>query len=243
MVKVGDKWVTKEEQAQLQASAVERATAARLLLVQGRLKEAAAEIDSALAENPQNAAAHYLRGVAAVPPAAGRSTPARRSRPPQIHPNHGPTLNNIAVLMWGSKQFPGAINYYGQAMNAAPGTRAILDNVAEALNELPKTQRDNAATKKVVLLFNAQDMTLQGRMKKRGLFRWGSTWVTEKDAQAARGRGGARSRTSSTKMEDEFEQVQDRLEQIDRDIADTERSIRRIEASSYGRDAAAGRSG
>ena len=31
--------------------------------------------------------------------------------------------------------------------------------------------------------------------------------------------------------------MQDRLEQIARDIADTERSLRRIEASSYGRDA------
>jgi hypothetical protein len=154
----------------------------------------------------------------------------------QIHPNHGPTLNNIAVLMWGSKQYPGAINYYGQAMNAAPGMRAIVDNVAEALHDLPKSQRDNAGTKKVVLLFNAQDMTLQGKMKSRGLMRWGSTWVSEKDLKRLEAEE-ARIEDKIAKLEDEFEQVEDRLEQIARDIADTQRSLRRIEASSYGRDA------
>jgi tetratricopeptide (TPR) repeat protein len=236
MVKAGDKWVTREEQAQLQARAAERATAARLMLVEGRFKEATAEIDSALAEDPDNAAAHYLRGLAAFRQQQVVNARKAFEASAQLRPSHGPTLNNIAVLMWGSKQYPGAINYYGQAMNAAPGTRAILDNVAEALHELPKAQRDNPATKKVVLQFNAQDMTLQGKMKTRGLLRWGSTWVSEKDLKRLEGEE-ERIEDRLVKLEDEFEQVQDRLEQIARDIADTQRSLRRIEASSYGRDA------
>ena len=236
MVKVGERWVTPVEHGVLKEKAAARAGEARRLLLQGRGKEATAALDAALAEDPQNAAALYLRGV--VYSRQQQTASARKSFEASLQyaANHGPTLNNIAVIMWGGKQYPGALNYYGQAMNAAPGTRAILDNVAEALNELPESHRDNEATKKVVLMFNAQDMSLQGRMKKRGLFRWGSTWVREKELKDLKAEE-AKIEERIERMEEEFEDVQDRIEQIGRDIGDTERSIRRIEASSYGRDA------
>ena len=236
MVKVGDRWITQEEQGKRQARALERAAAARLLLLQGRFKEATAEIDAALAEDANNAAALYLRGVTLYRQQQVHNARKAFEASAQISGNHGPTFNNIAVIMWGLKQYPGAVNFYGQAMNAAPGQRVILDNVAEALHELPKAQRDNAATKKVVLMFNAQDMTLQTKMKKRGLIRWGSTWVPEKDVKRLEAEED-RIEDRLAALESEFEQVQDRLEQIGRDVADTQRSLRRIEASSYGRDA------
>lgn len=236
MVKVGDNWLTPAQRDELQEKAGERAAEARGLLLQGRLKDATAVLDSALSENPDNAAAQYLRGVVLF--RQDQTINARKAfeAAAKLSPNHGPTLNNLAVIMWAAKQYPGALNLYGEAMNALPGDRHLLDNVAEALNELPERHRDNAATKKVVLMFNAQDMALQGRMKQRGLFRWGSTWVEEK-ALADLGVEERRIDDKIERLEDEFETVQDRLEQIARDIGDTERSIRRIEASSYGRDA------
>jgi tetratricopeptide (TPR) repeat protein len=235
MVKVGDRWLSKSEQTELHAKSVQRAEAARQLLVQGHLRDATAALDAALAENPQNAAAQYLRGVVYYRQQQPLNARKAFETVAQWTPNHAPTLNNLAVLLWGAKQYAIALNYYGQAMNAAPLTQPILDNVAEALNDLPPAQRDNAVTKKVVLLFNAQDMTLQGRTKKQGRLRWGSTWVTEKQLESLRGEE-KEIEDKFGKMNDEFEQVQDRLEQIGRDISDTERSIRRIEASSYGRD-------
>jgi tetratricopeptide (TPR) repeat protein len=235
MVKVGDRWLSKDEQTELHAKSVRRAEEARQLLVEGHLREATAALDAALAENSQSAPAHYLRGVVYFRQQQPLNARKSFEAVAQSTPNHGPTLNNLAVLMWGAKQYAIALNYYGQAMNAAPLTQQILDNVAEALNDLPQSQRDNAVTKKVVLLFNAQDMTLQGRMKKQGRVRWGSTWVTEKQLESLR-REEKEIEDKIAKMNDEFEQVQDRLEQIGRDVSDTERSIRRIEASSYGRD-------
>jgi tetratricopeptide (TPR) repeat protein len=235
MVKVGDRWLSKAAQTELHAKSVERAEAARQQLLKGHLREATVALDAALAENPQNAAAQYLRGIVYYRQQQPLNARKAFEAVAQWTPNHAPTLNNLAVLMWGAKQHAIALNYYGQAMNAAPYTQHVLDNVAEALNDLPQSQRDNEVTKKAVLLFNAQDMTLQGRLKKQGLHRWGSTWVKDKQLETLRaeekdieGKLG--------KMNEEFEQVQDRLEQIGRDIADTERSIRRIEASSYGRD-------
>jgi hypothetical protein len=59
--------------------------------------------------------------------------------------------------------------------------------------------------------------------------------VTEKQLETLRGEE-KEIEEKIGKMNDDFEQVQDRLEQIGRDVSDTERSIRRIEASSYGRD-------
>lgn len=240
MVKLGDRWVDQAEQEALLAKGTEQAIAARRLLLQGRLKDGLADIDSALAEYPQNAAALYLRGVALYrqdqAPAARKAFDAVL----KLVPDHGPSLNNLAVILWSSKQLPGAINHYGQAMSASPGTRAILDNVAEALNGLPESQRDNDATEKVVLMFNAQDMALQARMKKRGLFRWGSTWVEQeelKELEAAE----EEIEDKLDALEEDYQQVQERIEQIEQDITDTERSIRRIEASSYGRDRATGR--
>jgi tetratricopeptide (TPR) repeat protein len=235
MTKVGDRWLSKEEQIELHAKSVERAEAARQLLLQGHIREATAALDAALGENPQSAPALYLRGL--VYYRQQQPLNARKSfeAVAQSTPNHAPTLNNLAVLLWGAKQYAIALNYYGQAMNAAPLTQPILDNVAEALNELPESQRDNAVTKKVVLLFNSQDMTVQSRMKKQGRLRWGSTWVTEKQLETLRGEEKEIA-DKIGKMDDDFEQVQDRLDQIGKDIADTERSIRRIEASSYGRD-------
>lgn len=235
MVKVGDRWLSKEAQTELQAKSVERAQAARQMLLQGRLRDGTAALDAALAENPQNAAAQYLRGVVYFRQQQPLNARKAFEAVAQWTPNHAPTLNNLAVLMWGAKQYAISLNYYGQAMNAAPLTQQVLDNVAEALNDLPQSQRDNAVTKKVVLLFNAQDMSLQARMKKQGRLRWGSTWVTEKQLESLR-REEQEIEDKLGKMNDEFEQVQDRLDQIGRDVSDTERSIRRIEASSYGRD-------
>jgi tetratricopeptide (TPR) repeat protein len=235
MVKVGDRWVTREEQATLRAKGVEQAVAARKLLLQGRVKDATAAIDAALADDPQNAAALYLRGVALYRQEQTAGARKAFEAVTKLAPNHGPALNNLAVIQWGAKQLPGAMNLYGQAMNASPGTRVILDNVAEALNELPEPQRRNAVTEKVVLMFNAQDMALQGRMKKRGLFRWGSTWVEERELKQLESEEEQIEEKLDV-LEDEFEQAKERIEQIDRDLADTERSIRRIEASSYGRD-------
>ncbi len=236
MVKVGDKWITKDQQDALKAKGYERAAEVRRLLIAGHTKDATAEIDGALSDDPSNIAALYLRGVAQF--RQGQTINARKAFDAvlQLAPTHGPSLNNVAVIMWGAKQYPGSLNFYGQAMNASPGNRQILDNVAEALNELPEAQRDNAVTKKVVLMFNAQDMSLQGRMKKRGLVRWGSTWVDEKDIKELKDQE-SRIEDKLDQLEDEFKQVQERIGQIDRDISDTERSLHRIEANSYGRDA------
>jgi tetratricopeptide (TPR) repeat protein len=164
MTKVGDKWVTAAERQAIRQDALTDLTTARDLLVEGRTRDAAPAIEKALAKDPQNPAAHYLKGL--VLAKQDQLVPARKEFEAVLSsaPDHAPTLNNLGVILFLTKQAPASLNYYDLAMQAAPGTRRILDNVAEALHGLPEEHRAAAPVKKAVKHFNEQDNMLQGRM-------------------------------------------------------------------------------
>ena len=63
LVKFGSRWVKPAERAKLQEAALQQATAARRALEAGKFQEAESLINQAIQEDPQNAAAHYLRGL------------------------------------------------------------------------------------------------------------------------------------------------------------------------------------
>jgi tetratricopeptide (TPR) repeat protein len=236
MTKVAGKWVTPEELGAIQQEAQESATRARDLIAAGRLREAGPLLDLALQQDPKNPSALFLRGVAQY--RQEQLGQARKSFDTvlQVVPDHGPSLNNFAVVLWRQEQYPGAIKYFTAALQAAGGHERVVSNVAEALNALPKEQRDNAATKKLVAAFQSCETSLIQRMEKRGLYRWGANWVNGADLD--RLQDLEREIEAKIKdLEDEFQRTEDRIEQTDGEIAETQRGIRRIEATSYGRDA------
>jgi wobble nucleotide-excising tRNase len=114
---------------------------------------------------------------------------------------------------------------------------AVMNNVAEALHALPKDQRNAALTKRVVLHFQEREDAMKKGMEKRGLFRWGSSWVEAGQLDKLQ----AKEQEIDGRIKDlekEFETVQARIDEVDRDIQDTERTLRRIEATSYARGTA-----
>ena len=234
--KVAGKWVTPDELGRLQQESQEAAVKARDHVAQGRLREAGPLLQQALDVDPKNASALYLRGVVLF--RQDQLGPARKAfdSVTKLVPDHAPTLNNLAVILWRQEGHAGALRYFDQAMAAAgdngPFAEAVLNNVAEALHALPQNLRDNPATKRVVLHFQQRDEALAKRMQKRGLYRWGSSWVdgaqldklqTKENEIAARIKD----------LEAEFDTVQRRLAQVERDIVDTQRTLRRMEATSY----------
>ncbi len=235
LVKQGDKWVTRDQQQKIRAAAVDAAGAVRELLLQGKAKEAATKLAPVLADDPQNPAALYLRGVMLL--RQEQLAPARKAfeAVAAALPDHGATLNNIAVIHWRQNAFANALNFYDQAMSAAPGSMLVLNNVAEALHALPPEQRSTPLSKRVVRRFNDQDNALQDRLKARGLFRWGSSWVTAEDLDKLQ-EAEKRTKDKLDELQTEFDDQQDRISDIDREIDDTERSMHRIEAFSYTRD-------
>lgn len=178
LTKVGDKWVTRQQFAELQASG--NAAAQQILpTLQANPAEGAQLIDKALATNPGSPALLYLKGVVLY--RQNQLVPARKAFEPvaSAFPEHAPTHNNLAVILYQTHAQMPALQEYDKAMLADPGNRQILDNVAEALHGLPASQAKNDLAKKVAADFNQQDAGLQNQMASQGLKRLGSQWVSE----------------------------------------------------------------
>ena len=240
LVKVGDKWVTPDEKAQIQEKSLAVGRDAIEMLRQGRLREATPALDKALAENPQSGALWYLKGVLLY----------RQDQIPQVRkafetalnlmPDHAATLNNLAVILWRQNAFAGSLNDYDRALLAAPANRQVLDNLAEALNCAPEDHRNTTATKKVVRHFNEQDRVLQDQMARAGMYRWGSTFVARADLDRLK----AAEREIEDKLADmsrDFDANAVCLSRIDSDIEYDQKAARRMELDSYGIDPATGR--
>lgn len=236
MTRAAGKWVTPEELGVIREEAQASAIKARDAIAAGRLREAGPLLDLALQQDPKNPSAHYLRGVAQY--RQEQLGPARKSFDTvlQLLPDHGPTLNNLAVILWRQEQYPGALKYFDAALAAAGGDERIVSNVAEALNALPKEQRDSAATRRVVAQFQAAEASLVKKMEKRGLYRWGAAWVKGSELDQLQDLE-REIEAKIADLETEYQRTEDRIEQTDNEIAETQRGIRRIEATSYGRDA------
>lgn len=176
-VKVGPNWITPKQRSAMIAG--EAATAAEIadMVSQGRLDDATDALNTAITNDPQDPSALYLRGVVLAD--EDQVAPARADFEAvnKLIPKHGPTLNNLAVMVWRQKLYAVALNDYAQAMLASPVNKAILDNVAEALNDLPDDSRNQPPVARAQAIFADQDAILRKSQAANGQFRWGATWV------------------------------------------------------------------
>jgi len=235
LVKVGSRWITPEEQAVVQRRMIGVADGVRKAMKDGRLKEAGTVLDRALADDPQNVSLLYLRGVLLY---RQEELPASRKAFEAVaaqQEDHGPTLNNLAVILWRQNAPLAALNDYDAAMLAAPVSREILDNVAEALNALPENQRKGPIVAKVIRHFKEQDDDLQKKMMDRGLVRWGATFVSQAEADKL----AAQEREIHQQMDDmsrDFDSTQARITVIDQTITADQNEMRAIETESLTTD-------
>ncbi len=132
-----------------------------------------------LAADPNSVTGLYLRGVISFKQDQISQSKTAFERVKELLVDHGPTLNNLGVIMSRQRQPVGALAFYDLAMLAMPKTRQILDNTAEALNLLTDSQRDTTTAKKAAKHFIEQDAELQKDLAGDGLYRWGATWLTQ----------------------------------------------------------------
>jgi hypothetical protein len=222
MTKVADRWVTRQQLAELQTSG--NAAAQQILpTLQANPSEGAQLIDKALATNPASPALLYLKGVVLY--RQNQLVPARKAFEPvaSAFPQHAPTHNNLAVILYQTHSQMPALLEYDKAMLADPGNRQILDNVAEALHGLPPAAVKNELAKKVAAHFNEQDAVVQGQMASQGLKRLGSQWVSQAEfarleaAQAAAQRQQEAANTAAT--------LQAQIQQLDQQIAAAQQNM------------------
>jgi tetratricopeptide (TPR) repeat protein len=239
LVRLGDKWLTRDEKDALVRRSDMAAGQALRLVKQSKLHEAGPLLDQILADNPQNAAAWYLKGVVLY--RQDQLTPARKAFESVIGllPDHAPSLNNIAVIYWRQNEPAVAVNFYDRALQAATNRHDILDNAAEALDALPEEYRNAPVTRKLVRHFNEQDALMQAEMQKQGLFRWGATWVTAPQLEKLK-EAEKQIKDKLDKLSADFDAVTARIGRIDADIATDKQWAQRMEADSIGRDPATG---
>lgn len=239
LVRVGTRWVTREERSQLQLNAVQIADRARQQMKDGRWTDAEASLADALAADPNSPTALYLRALLAYQ--SGQFVAARKDLEAvkASTPNHGPTLNNLGVIAVRQNRMGEAVNYFDQAMRVTPLDRTVMDNVAEMLHalseEAPRPNVQRALLQRATALFQEQETKLIAKMKEQGLNRWGATWVN--DADYARLKEAQKKiQEKMTAMQNEFDTTQRLIAGIDDRIAADESTLRQLESQSFRQD-------
>ena len=240
MVKVANRWVGPEEKAGLQEKSLQVVAEARELVKQNKLREAAAELEKALAVDPKNGPALYLRGLILY--RQDKLTDARKAFEAvrQTMPDHGPTLNNLAIIMWRQNQHLGALNVYDQAMQVMPLNKELLNNVAEALNALSDKDKNSGVAQKVYRRWTEQDTQLQQQLSPLGWYRWGATWVTKDQYDKLQAAEQA-VKDQIAKLEAEFADSETKISQIDAKMQQNAQAMRWMERDRYGQDPGTGR--
>ena len=223
LVRVGDKWVTTKERDAMKAQTIGAAIQIHALMKQNRLKDASAELDKALATDPQNISLLYLRGVLLydqekIPLARKAFEPVAAALP-----DHAPTLNNLAVILWRQKGFLGALTDYDRALMAAPDSHEILDNVTEVLHMLTPEQAKSQQAQKLMRHYKEQSDTLEKKMAQQGKYRWGSSWIDDKQMK---------------EIEQKQKEVKDQMQKMDAQFAADQQQIRDLDHQAEGLKAA-----
>lgn len=234
-VKFGGKWVAPDERAQLQGKSMLEASQARDLIKQNRLREADPLLREALADDPDNATALYLRAL--VQADQNQLGPAKTSleATDRVNPGHGPTLNNLAVVLYRLRQYGPAMNVWDLAMQASPNDKMILDNVAEAFFAMPDDSRQGAPAKKAASRFAAQDLVLQKQQSQQGWYRWGATWVNGDQIQMLKA-AEAQVQAQIDDLSSKYDSASARIQSILSEINDNVRTMHRMEAQNLGTD-------
>lgn len=236
LVRFGEQWITPEERRDLLAANLAAAEQVRALLAEGQAAQAEVLLEKVLADHPENASALYLRGVLLYRQDKIREARAAFEAVERLQPDHAPTLNNLAVILHRQRQTMQALGYWHRALIASPVNRFLLDNVADVLGTLPDDQRRNPVVQRLTRLAAEQELLLAPLMAEQGLYRWGSTWVDQKTMDQIRA-SELEARARIDTLQTEFDAVKARIDQIDRDIASGEATLRHIEHTSVFRDA------
>ena len=223
LTRLGDRWVPPAVLDQAVGDAMVTADHARRAVAEGRFADAEPLVNAALAVDPKNASAHYLLGLLRVQ--QNQLTAARQAfeAAAALVPNHGPTLNNLAVIDYLQHRYADALARYDEAMIAGPGNSAVLDNVAAfaAADDVPKVFARSPAAKRVGDRYTAQSKDLADRMAKAGMQRFGSAWLNPAELADVR-RHQDDDRRELDKLTEEFDRRQDQVRQTDLAIADVE---------------------
>ncbi len=177
-IKLGSKWVSPDEANKLREKSAEAAQSALNLYRAGKNQDAITQAKAALAVDDQNVNAINIQALALI-----RMNQPNQARPlfaqaAEMDATNVLALNNLAVLTYALNRDAEALVYYGRALAAAPQNRLLLDNIAEALNDYDGSKYAQSY-KDMIARVQQADTRMASLMAQKGLFRYGSSWVTQ----------------------------------------------------------------
>ena len=227
LVKVGGAWVTAAEQAEVLGKTAAVFEEARALVKDGHYKDADVVLSKLLATDPNAAPGVYLKGVVQFKLDQLGQAKKTFERVKELAADHGPTLNNLAVIAWQQKQVPYALSLYDQAMLASPRNRRILDNVAEALGALDNSQRASAMGKRVLKRFLDQDVELGKQLEQEGLKRWFGQYLNKEQQAEVK-----KLQAKVDLLAEDYQKTKNRVMEIEQQIDANERAMRQMQSDS-----------
>ncbi len=232
LIKFGKHWITAEQKRELLIDLLRRADTARLHIKAGQTREAQTTIDAILEDDPENLSAIYLSGVILQQQEKWPEARKQFDRVREAIPDHAPTLHNLAIINLKQKQWSAASLMIDQALAAAPNVQTLIDAAAEVINAMPDDQKKASAVQKLTKRFSEQDAAMQKAMAAKQLYRWGSKWVDEAtNTQLVEAEKAVKKKLDA--LREDFDLTQNRIDRIDTEISQNDRTIREIESRSY----------
>jgi hypothetical protein len=187
-VKFRGRWLARAQVDGLKAQWTQAAGQATEQYRAGRLKEALDSAMKAIAADSQNPDALTIAGLAAyrnsnLPGSRNYFTALAAADPTSVLAE-----NNLAVIFFMQKNPAGGLQHYAKALQIAPDSRVLLDNIAEALNAYlaGRGDKNGMAYKSLAKQYEPAESRMEETLGKLGFVRWGSTWVTrDKHARLA----------------------------------------------------------
>lgn len=231
MMKVGRRWLTAVERDAALIASAKSIEAINDRISAGEIGEATAALRRLSEEDPDNVSFLYLNGVLQM----GREQffEAKRSFDAVAErvDNHAPTILNLSVLAVQFKRWAQAITLLEQAMLLAPGSQEVLDDVIEMQQLVPDSLRRTAGYERLVKRSIPLETALQERQARRGLYRFGSTWVDKATLDKARADREAFEKKKAD-MDQDYQATQEAIKKTDEQIQLVQRMIQRIESDS-----------
>ena len=179
LIKLGIKWISRSQLAEIKAKVVNALRTAVKLYHLGRLSRSLQLAHEATLMLPSCADAWIVKGVIEyrlnhLQEALKNFRTARR-----LSPHHITALNNSAVINFKIRRQPRSLLLFNRVLKLDSGNRQVLDNVYAALRAY-KGNRRTVLFKNLRRSFTSADRAMAARMARRGLYRVGGTWVNAK---------------------------------------------------------------
>jgi Flp pilus assembly protein TadD len=178
LVKFRTRWLLPASRDAILQQAQTQARLALTLYRSGKVKEATEAATEALHTDDQNSLALSIAGLTSA--RAGQWVKAKEyfGKIADIDPNNILAHNNLAIISFIQHRDAEGLIHYKTALDSGADNRLVLDNIIEALAAY-RGSKDVPAYTSLVRSFTQAETKMAAVMAQQGLFRYGSTWVTQ----------------------------------------------------------------